>query len=58
MKNREEVLFDYFLSSNTLTEWEDNFVDSCGEQYDRKKELSPRQMEILEDIKRKDVVRR
>ena len=33
-----------------LSKWEEDFVDSIEEQFNTKKHLSPRQMEILENI--------
>lgn len=36
--------------SKSLTKWEENFVESLTEQFERKKSLSDRQLEILDRI--------
>lgn len=38
------------LSSDKLTEWEDNFVNSIKQQLEKKGSLSVKQAEILERI--------
>ena len=55
--NRINWLLENLLDSETLTEWEDDFVNSVAKQYERKGTLSQGQLEKLEDVYRKDNVR-
>ncbi len=55
--NRIDWLLENLLDSETLTEWEDDFVNSVAGQYERKGTLSPGQVERLEEVYRKDNVR-
>ena len=55
--NRIDWLLENLLESETLTEWEDDFVNSVAGQYERKGTLSPAQVEKLEEVYRKDNVR-
>lgn len=48
-------IIEHFLSElehpyKELTEWEDNFIISIRDQFNRKRSLSDRQFEILERI--------
>ena len=56
--NRIDWLLENLLDSETLTEWEDDFVNSVAGQYERKGTLSQGQVEKLEEIYRKDNVRK
>jgi len=42
-----------YLEYDSLTEWEDDFILSVSEQYERKGSLTERQLEVLENIFRK-----
>lgn len=55
MPPSQQELIQHMLSaletpSKDLTKWEENFVASVGEQFERTKSLSARQCEILERI--------
>lgn len=41
---------DAHLTSNDLTKWECDFIDSISEQFETKGDLSTKQCEILEKI--------
>jgi len=57
MKTREEHLLDELSDSETLTEWECEFVDSVFQQYEKKGSLSQKQIDILEKIYKEDATR-
>lgn len=39
-----------FMEYDSLTDWQEKFVQSVEKQFNRKKFLSERQLEVLEDI--------
>ena len=56
--NHIDWLLENLLESETLTEWEEGFVNNVAGQYERKGTLSPGQEEKLEEIYREDNVRK
>jgi hypothetical protein len=55
---RIDHVLGQLVSSDTLTEWEYNFVQSISKQFEDSKDLSDRQIEVMEKIYRDDQVRR
>ena len=54
-KGDREKQTEYMLSqcedcSERLTDWENSFIESVRDQFDRKGSLSERQIEVLETI--------
>lgn len=56
--DRIKHVIDTLQSSETITEWESNFVDSIARQFERNGELSEKQVEVLEDILKRDTLRK
>lgn len=50
--NRIKHIFQ-FMEYDYLDDWQENFVQSVEKQFGRKKFLSERQLEVLEDIFKK-----
>ncbi len=46
-------IIEYLKSLKSLNDWEKGFLDSVGNQFNRKGDISDKQAEILEKIRRK-----
>jgi hypothetical protein len=55
---RIDYVLGQLIDSNTLTDWEADFINSISYQFEKNKDLSDEQIEIMEKINRDDAVRR